>query len=260
MSLLGSIAGPLISGGLGLLGGRKAKGNLEEALAAMQQMSRPIDITGPFGFSRFNEDDEQIETGLSDSLAQALGQLGTGRGLFHESLIDPDFITNEVDRLRTIARPRENQLRNELRSRLFNRGRLGLGTGDTLTGQFANPETAALEEAFARADAARIDQARGIRQQELGNFLGLLGAEQNLSLLPLEATRVGIAARPQSAALQGARDIGQQGARFNESFFGSLGENIGGIFGDLFGGGSSGGGSQASNFIGPFGFSGLGLF
>lgn len=241
LGLLGSIAGPLISGGLGLLGSKKAKGNLEEALAQMQQMSRPLDISGPFGFSKFNEDDRSIETGLSPSLDRAMGQLGTGRDIFHGALTDPNFVVNEVERLRGIAAPRENALREELRSRLFNRGRLGLGTNFTQTGGFANPETAALEEAFARADSSRIDQARDIRQQELGNFLGLLGAEENLSTLPLQATAIGIQARPPSAAYQGAAAIGNQQARFNESFFGSLGSGIQGALGSLGGGGPAAG-------------------
>ncbi len=238
------LIGGLISGGLGLLGQSRAEKAQKRAVEASVQEVAPRNVTGPLGFSQVGADGG-LTLGLSPELQTTFGQLGQGRNNFASSLTDANFIPDEVARLREISAPRENELRSSLRSRLFNRGRLGLGTQGAVSGANVNPELGALEEAFARADLARVGQARDNRQQDISNFLGLAGAQSQLASLPNQLGNLSVASRTPSQVASGHLGVGNQQARFNESFFGSLGSGIGQAVGGL--GGAFAGGAPAGS-------------
>ena len=63
----------------------------------------------------------------------------------------------------------------------------------------------------------------------------LINAESRLSQLPLGAASLGVAASPPQSALGGTLAAANQEARFNEAFFGSLGQAASNLdFGSLF--------------------------
>ena len=150
------------------------------------------------------------------------------------------FINEEVQRLRDIARPREDALRAQVRSRLFNAGRLGLGTGGGLTPGTFQPELAALEEGLARADTGRVQAARQEQQRGLLNLLDIIQAQQSLSTLPLQASQLGVAAGAPAGATAGLLNAGNLNARGIEGFFGSLARRIPTFFDDDLTGGGQG--------------------
>jgi hypothetical protein len=218
MAFFAPIIGAAISGGLGLLGQSRAEKAQRRAQEQAIAANQPRNVTGPFGFSRIGPGGG-LTLGLSPELQSTLGQIQAGQGNFAGSLTDPNFVQNEVERLRAIAAPRENALRSSLRSRLFNRGRLGLGTTGALSGQIVD----------------------------------LANAQSQVMGLPNQLANLSFGARTPASLAAGYQDIGRQQARFNESFFGSLGSALSPAIGGLFGGGGSVGGG-ASGMLGRAGF------
>jgi len=215
--------GQLALGGAGLLFGQDSADTRAQEIL---QASRPVSVRSPLG--RFTVgDDGDLRLGLSRRQVGSLRNLQGLEGQLFGLLNDPDFVQSEVDRLRGIARPREDALRAQLRSQLFNRGRLGLGIGGGRTGEFFNPELAALEEAFAAEDTARVQAARGEQQRLLGNVFGLLGAQEDIRRQPLAAAQVGIAGRPSQAGLQGLGFAQARASNSIDAFFTSAAQSLG---------------------------------
>jgi hypothetical protein len=262
MSIFGAILPSLISAGVGLIGGKKGQSQSDQYAQQMAQLARePIDIMSPIGGAAYNADQNLLRIGLAPALQQQAGQLGgLSQGIFgllgdpgfFGNALDPARISSEVERLRGIARPNEDALRASLRSQVYNRGRLGLGAGGGVTGQFFNPELASLEEAFARADMGRVDQAtqriQYEQQRQLGNLFGLLGAQTDILQSPMGLGQLSLMGRTPQAGLAGYGAAAARASNANDAFFGSLGQTLGGLdFGSLFG--DSGGGLAGSYSI-----------
>lgn len=249
---LGSILPSVLSAGIGLLGSSRGQSRMDDYAQQALQATRPLDVRSPLGSAVFSRNDLRLR--LPGAISRDISGLRGLRGDYFGLLNDPNFIQTEVDRLRGIARPNEDALRASLRSRLFNQGRLGLGVGNGMTGGMFNPELAALEEGFARADAGRVDQARGEQQRLLGNVFGLLGQETDLRALPLQAAQIGIQARTPSSALGPLYGAQQYAGRANDAFFGGLGSILSGLAGRAGGASSA---LSAADFSLPFGILGL---
>ena len=231
------VIGAAISGAAGLLGASKNSKAARDVANAQLEASQPRNVISPLGESRFSAGDNQLQLALSPLLGARQGQLSDIATPLFGLLQDPNFVSSEVERLRGIARPNEDQLRASLRSQIYNRGRLGLGIGGGVTGNMYNPEMAALEEGLARADLGRVDSARNEQQRLLGNLFGLLGQEQEVLKLPLLMGQLSTST-PSSYGAFGAQNLGlQQQMGFNSSLYGEAGKSLGSIFGGLFGGG-----------------------
>lgn len=236
----GSILGGLASGAIGLLGSRRGQSGADDRAQAMLAASRPVDVLGPFGMVDINEAGD-FTISPSDRLGSLAAHLQGLSDPVFGLLSDPNFVGSEVNRLRSMAQPREDALRSQLRSQLFNQGRLGAGVGGGISGRMFNPELAALEEGLARADLARVGAARGEQQRLLGNLFGLLGAETDIRGLPLQQAQLSSAGRASSAGLTGLSAAAARAGNANDAFFGSLAQTIGELdFGSLFGGGGGG--------------------
>lgn len=239
MALFAAALPFLAQAGVGLLGNALTQDDADErGQQLLQQSQGPSNITSPFGsFSRNDAGD--VSFGVTAGQQNDLNNIrGTRAGLFGQ-VNDPNFIQNEVDRLRGIARPREDAVRASLRSQLFNRGRLGVGVGGGTTGMMFNPELAALEEGLARADSGRVDQAFDTRSQLLGDISGLFNNEFGLNSQVRSLAGVASALRPSNAGLAGVTAANKRSVDANDSFFASLAQGVGGLD---FGGGNSDGG------------------
>ncbi len=253
MGIFASIAAPLIGAGVSkLLGGSAARSQNAGAQAALAA-AQPIRIGGPMG----TFDPSSGNTILSAQFLDALDSLKYERQRTFGRLEDPNFVQSEVQRLREMARPQEDQTRSALRDRLFAQGRLGAGRGGGRTGRLFNPETAALEEALANVDLQRVGAARGEQQRLLGNATSLIGAETALSDTALNMARIGIGGRADA----GLANNFMAGANTNANSTLGAGFQIGqilqkpGLLGGLFGGNPFGGtqGSFAQSTINPGG-------
>lgn len=275
MALFGSLLGSGLSALGGLLGQRSTERGSEAAL----QASAPMSIFGPFGGSQVGP--QGITQSLSPELQQQFGLFsniaGGGGQMFGADPSTIRFLQGrisnlmespgqrleqmEMDRLQTLrerAMPFEEQLRQQTRADLFNRGRLGLGIQGGVTGGFSQPELAALEEGLARADLARQESARSFAEQTrasrlaeasglLSQFAGLgaqdlrsqiAASQAALGLLRPGMTATGLSLQsrtPQGIAAMQAEPFAQQ-ARGVESFFAGLGSQVAqpGFFGSIF--------------------------
>jgi len=235
MAFLGSLLGA----GVGLLGnlfGQDEADDRGEQLLAQSQ--GPSSVVSPFG--TFLRDGDSVNLSATPTQLTDLNRIRQGReGLFN-TFNDPDFVQSEVDRLRGISRPREDALRASLRSQVFNRGRLGLGVGGGLTGNLFNPELAALEEGLARADMARISQARQEQNRQLGLLGGLFGLENDIFSQVSRNSGIAAGLRPSAAGLSGMAAADRRSMDANDAFFATLGNAVGGLnFGGIFGGNSA---------------------
>jgi len=220
--------------------------------AAQMQALRnadPLQYQGPGGMAQvFDPESRTLAQGFNAGSYLHNQKVALGN-LFNTAAAgasDPNFVGSEVDRLREIARPQEDRTRAALQSRLFSQGRLGAGIGGGRTGQFYNPETAALEEAFANVDLNRVAAARGEQQRLFGNSLGASEMLQNLFLLPAQAT--GMSQRPGGTISPGFANAAAQGANFtNQANLFGLGQQVqqNKLFGQL-------GGSLFGNLMGSF--------
>lgn len=231
MGLFAAALPGLISAGVSLFGGSRgqdiADRRANELLAASQGPSR---IDSPFG--TFNRNDSgDISLGLTGNQQQDISNIRNLRGGLFEQLNDPEFVQNEVDRLRGISRPREDAVRASLRSQLFNRGRLGVGVGGGTTGMMFNPELAALEEGLARADLERVGLAQDRQSQIFGQFGSTFGLESGIFNDARSVAGIASALRPSNAGLSGVASAGQRAVDSNDAFFASLAQGIGGLFG-----------------------------
>jgi len=229
-----AVIAPLISAGVGFLGQQLTQGDQDDRGQQLLSASQgPTSVNSPFG--SFQREGDAITLGLTGGQQNDLNRIRGSRANLFGTFQDPEFVQNEVDRLRGIARPREDALRASLRSQLFNRGRLGVGVGGGVAGQMFNPELAALEEGLARADMSRIDQARQEQGRQLGMIGGLFGLENNLNNQIARTAGIASAFRPSNAGLSGIASANQRAGDFNDSFFSILGNSIGGFAGGLFG-------------------------
>jgi hypothetical protein len=228
-----AVIAPLVSAGIGLLGNRLTQDDQDDRAQQLLQASQgPTSVTSPFG--TFRREGDAITLGLTGGQQGDLNSIQGSRANLFGTFQDPEFIQSEVDRLRGIARPREDALRASLRSQLFNRGRLGLGVGGGTTGVMFNPELAALEEGLARADASRVDQARQEQTRQLGMIGGLFGLENNLNSQVARTAGIASAFRPSNAGLSGIASANQRAGDFNDAFFSTLGNAVSGFaFGGL---------------------------
>lgn len=223
-----------------LSGAGEQQGASVDALAQL----RNFDVAGPFGAVGFNPAEGgggSIDTSLSPALAQALIEIAGLRGQFGELLGDAageefdieSLIASEISRGRSAAAPQAEALRSSARGRLFGSGRLGLGAGGGVAGAPFQPELAALEEGFARADSSIVDQAinrgfavqtgnRADRSDLVSQVLALLSSEMGLAGLPAQFGQLGINARPPAQAVQGTLDAGDTRQAASEGFFGKL--------------------------------------
>ena len=321
--IVGGIGG-IISGGAASRAASSAAAAQRDAANRASQMAqfRPVGITTGFGSSRFNVNDlgQVTEAGytLTPELQAIRDRLLTGAGQYDPTQIQQQLIpqlstgvsslfnlgqgylaespqeaaqrfVNQQQAL--LAPSREAQLAN-VRSRLFARGRGGLGVQTGTGGAPTSPELQAYFNALAQQDlelAARGQQA-GMEQARFGAGL-LTGATelgrqipaiQAQSFLPLE-TQLGLARTVESLGQQpfllsqdlaaaqagaGARaggiyQTGMQSAIANQqradsysplgSFLSGAGSGIGGLFS---GGSSLGGlfgGSQGGYNFGALG-------
>lgn len=230
MSLFSAIAGPLI----GTAANKFLSGGQDRAARDAIRQSAARNIAGPIG--GFDAGSGRVI--LSAQFQDLLDDLKVNRQRTASTLNDPNFIQAEIDRLRDIALPQENRTRDRLRAQQFAQGRLGLGVGGGRTGQLFNPQSAALEEALANADLARVGAARGEQQRLFGNLVTLGQAEQELSNNAMNLARIGVGAgaaagRDAGLLMQGAntRLQGGLGGLFQ------IGRNLdeGGFLDDLFG-------------------------
>ena len=275
--------------GIGLLGTQRGQDIADRYADLIRGASAPFSVSGPLGNASFDAESQTLalQPGVGVGIG---GDGGVSRMLAHtqganqylsniaETLRRPALLRAlqpldaEVNRLREQARPKENQLRAQVRSSLLNQGRLGLGAGGTRTGLFANPELAALEEGLANADLNRFDLARQNRDSDIGTVMSLLGldanilqsmlsgsmagqeldlANQQLSLAnrqltgnqALQSAQLGIQARTPASGLQGLFAAGQRAGNANDAFFTSLGSQVPNIVGGLFNGQSGAGNS-----------------
>lgn len=224
-----AVIGGVATAGAGYMGSKSNQAAASKVAESQLAASQPRHILGPTGEAAWDHRlgvlrltptmEQQIRLGQIEGLTEPLFGL----------LNDPNFVQSEVDRLRGIARPREDMLRQSLRSRVYNRGRLGLGIGGGITGNAYNPELAALEEAFARADTERVGAARGEQQRLFGNLQGLIGMERDIRREPVELASLSLGT-PSSFGAFGAQNMGLQAQMgYNSAFYGELGRSIGGI-------------------------------
>lgn len=312
---MGGVVGGIVSGIGGLLGGRQASSAASAAAAAQRdaanrasQMAqfRPVGITTGFGSSQFTVDElgRVTEAGyeLSPQLRELRGRLlggaieydptqvqqllaplptgvsslfNLGQGYLAES--PQEAAQRFVSQQQALLAPsREAQLSN-VRSRLFARGRGGLGVQTGTGSAPTSPELQAYFNALAQQDlelAARGQQA-GMEQARFGTGLLTSATElgrqipaiQSQAFLPLE-TQLGLARTVESLGQQpfllsqqlaeaqagagrgaGAAYLGGMGPAIasqqradSDSPLGSFLSGAGSGIGGLFSGGSSLGG------------------
>jgi len=241
MALFAAALPFLAQAGVSLLGNALGQDKADRRGQQLLQQSRgPANVNSPFG--SFSQNDVgDVTLGITSGQQNDLNNIrGTRAGLFGQ-VNDPEFIQNEVDRLRGIARPREDAVRASLRSQLFNRGRLGVGVGGGINGVMFNPELAALEEGLARADLSRVDQAFDTRSQLLGNISGLFNNEFGVNSQARSLAGVAAGLRPSQAGLSGVTAANQRAVNSNDAFFASLAQGVGNLdFDGIFDGGGSG--------------------
>jgi hypothetical protein len=317
---MGGVVSGIVGGIGGVISGGKASGAASAAAQAQREAAqrssqmaqfRPVGLTTGFGSSRFNVNDlgQVTEAGytLTPELQAIRDRLLTGAGQYDptqvQNLLVPQLSTGVsslfnlgqgylaespqeaaqrfVQQQQALLAPsREAQL-SGVRSRLFARGRGGLGVQTGTGGAPTSPELQAYFNALAQQDlelAARGQQA-GMEQARFGAGL-LTGATelgrqipaiQSQSFLPLE-TQLGLArtvesmgqqpfllsqdlARAQAGAGAQAGQIyqtGMQSAIANQqradaysplgSFLSGAGGGLGGLFSGGFGGFGQGGG------------------
>ena len=321
---MGGVVSGIVGGIGGLISGGKAadaaKGQAEALRAAADRSSqmamfRPIGITTGFGSSRFTVNDlgQVTEAGyeLTPELQAIRNRLLTGAGQYDPTQIQQQLIPQIgtgvsslfnlgqgylaespqeaaqrfVQQQQALLAPsREAQLSN-VRSRLFARGRGGLGVQTETGGAPTSPELQAYYNSLARQDlelAARGQQA-GMEQARFGAGL-LTGATelgrqipaiQSQSFLPLETqlalarTVEGLGQQPFQLSQELASAQSGAGARAGQlymqpqaaaaqaysqyqgysplgSFLSGAGSGLGGLFSGGFGGLFGGGG-----FTGP---------
>ena len=317
---MGGVVSGIVGGIGGVISGGKASGAASAAAQAQREAAqrssqmaqfRPVGLTTGFGSSRFNVNDlgQVTEAGytLTPELQAIRDRLLTGAGQYDptqvQNLLVPQLSTGVsslfnlgqgylaenpqeaaqrfVQQQQALLAPsREAQLSN-VRSRLFARGRGGLGVQTGTGGAPTSPELQAYFNALAQQDlelAARGQQA-GMEQARFG--AGLLTGATELgrqipaiqagSFLPLE-TQLGLArtvesmgqqpfllsqdlARAQAGAGAQAGQLfgsGMQSAIANQqradaysplgSFLSGAGSGLGGLFSGGFGGFGRGGG------------------
>lgn len=265
-SVLGTAAGGLI-GGVGSSRGQDIQDQYAgESLALQREMQdkaieaqlfgqRPWGTNTIFGGLGVDPETRALSgwTGgfLNDQLQQILGGRNRYGGAFGLIGGEPIVSDNrELGLLRELTGPRDDKVRAQLRSDLFNRGRLGLATGGGRTGKAFQPEIAALEEALAGRDLemarGAIGSSRAEDTRRLNAWLQLQNQLSNTSLLGLEPIRLGIGAAGGNVAVPPISTAPlQQAANYatnaNDAFWGSLGQAVSGLdFGSLFGGGNRG--------------------
>jgi hypothetical protein len=240
--VLGTVGG-LISGGKAA---DAAKGQAEALRAAGQRSSemamfRPVGITTGFGSSRFNVNDlgQVTEAGytLTPELQAIRDRLLTGAGQYDptqvQNLLIPQLSTGVsslfnlgqgyisenpqeaaqrfVQQQQALLAPsREAQLSN-VRSRLFARGRGGLGVQTGTGGAPTSPELQAYFNALAQQDlelAARGQQA-GMEQARFGAGL-LTGATELGRQIPAIQSQSFLPIQTQLDLARAAESLGQQ--------------------------------------------------
>ena len=240
--VLGTVGG-LISGGKAA---DAAKGQAEALRAAGQRSSemamfRPVGITTGFGSSRFNVNDlgQVTEAGytLTPELQAIRDRLLTGAGQYDptqvQNLLVPQLSTGVsslfnlgqgyisenpqeaaqrfVQQQQALLAPsREAQLSN-VRSRLFARGRGGLGVQTGTGGAPTSPELQAYFNALAQQDlelAARGQQA-GMEQARFGAGL-LTGATELGRQIPAIQSQSFLPIQTQLDLARAAESLGQQ--------------------------------------------------
>jgi hypothetical protein len=247
---MGGVVSGIVGGVGGLISGGKASGAASAAAQAQREAAqrssqmaqfRPVGLTTGFGSSRFNVNDlgQVTEAGytLTPELQAIRDRLLTGAGQYDptqvQNLLVPQLSTGVsslfnlgqgylaenpqeaaqrfVQQQQALLAPsREAQL-SDVRSRLFARGRGGLGVQTGTGGAPTSPELQAYFNALAQQDlelAARGQQA-GMEQARFGAGL-LTGATelgrqipaiQSQSFLPLE-TQLGLARTVESMGQQ----------------------------------------------------------
>lgn len=228
------MAATLVSAGAGLLGNAIAGKQERRGAGAALEASRPYSVTSPFGSALFG--DGTLDLSLEPELANAFRRANLQGRRALSLLNNTNFQQreeNELERLRRLRAPQIDEARSRLQSQLLSRGRLGLGRGGGLTGGLFNPETAALEEAIARAQlgdiAAARDFARADERHLLAQAQGLFGVSSQIGSRPLRAAHLGILASTPAAiaAMQGTPYANQ--AAGTRGFFGGLAQGIGGL-------------------------------
>lgn len=197
--IFSAIAGPLIGSATQSIFGRLAGGQRDRGADAAMAAGGARNIAGPIG--GFDAGSGRVI--LSAQFQNLMDQLKVERQQTFGLLNRPNFIEDEVGRLRELAAPFEAAREASTRSRLFNSGRLARARGGGRTGALFNPETAALEEALLQADLERVGAARNEEQRLLGNALALSQGELNVNDAAMNLARIGTgsALSPALAAL-----------------------------------------------------------
>lgn len=239
----------LLGAGVGILGNVLGGREEERGARAAQQASIPPNVVSPLGSTVFSGG--VLNAALSPQLQQAFTtatQVGQGALSQLQNQNVGQLEAQRFQQLQSLAFPRESLLRAQARTRLFNRGRLGLGIGGGRTGLAFNPETAALEEALANARLARRESAGAFARAEqsrlLGQATGSLGLAQGLGSGLLGQAGLGVQARTPAGIAGLAARPGFGNASFLSNLFGGFQTQIpqnfsGGTFVDtLFPGGA----------------------
>ena len=161
----------------------------------------------------------------------------------------------ELARLQQLRAPEFGAARNQLRSQQLARGREGLGVGGGLQSRLFNPQSAALEEAIARAQLGDISAARQMSQQEQAFLMNQaqqgFGLSNQILAPALQVAQLSLGGRsgtsPSAALAAGVP--ASNAANSTRGFFSGLGQSISGEnfdqnFQGFFGGANQG----ATNF------------
>lgn len=216
-SALGSIGGSLVGG----LFGMDAAGDAEDMLEAYAALAQPLtSYTNPLGEWSYDEATRTGSTALSGPFANLLSQFQM------EAQQDPTIrAQQELDILRQISAPREEEQRERMRERLFSQGRLGTAAGLR--------ELEGMEEAIQLANLQRelgaLDRGYSARQEAWGNAFQLATGTQNLSQVGMTPM---MAMGPQAMGL--LDQAATLGPSWQASFGSALGSGIGSLATNLF--------------------------